>query len=82
MNILDSQPLENQYLADDDPNKFIAKMGGEAIMDLLSNVDLDDLSYQLRSQADNETSQQRKKEAFKKDLIVETMREGQKHNGE
>ena len=79
LNILDSQPLENQYLADDDPNKFIAKMGGEAIMDLLSNVDLDDLSYQLRSQADNETSQQRKKEALKRLQIVETMREGQKH---
>jgi DNA-directed RNA polymerase subunit beta' len=79
LNILDSQPTENQYLAEDDPNKFVAKMGAEAIGDLLSKINLDDLSYQLRNQADNETSQQRKKEALKRLQVVETMREGQMH---
>ena len=61
LNVLDSQPIENQYLSDDDPNKFIAKMGAEAIHDLLAKINLDELSYDLRNQADNETSQQRKK---------------------
>ena len=79
LNILDAQPVENQYLAEDDPNKFVAKMGGEAIMDLLAKTNLDDLSYQLRTQAENESSQQRKKEALKRLQVVETMREGQKH---
>jgi DNA-directed RNA polymerase subunit beta' len=79
LNILDAQPLENQYLSEDDPNRFVAKMGAEAIRDLLAKVNLDDLSYQLRNQADNESSQQRKKEALKRLQVVETMREGQKH---
>jgi DNA-directed RNA polymerase subunit beta' len=79
LNILDAQPLENQYLAEDDPNKFVAKMGAEAIRDLLAKINLDELSYKLRDQADNETSQQRKKEALKRLQVVEVMREGQKH---
>ena len=79
LDILDSQPIENQYLSDEDPKKFVAKMGAEAIHDLLAKINLDDLSYQLRSQADNETSQQRKKEALKRLQIVESMREGQMH---
>ena len=79
LDILDAQPLESQYLSDDDPNKFVAKMGAEAIHDLLSRLNLDDLSYQLRDQAANETSQQRKTEALKRLQIVEAMREGQSH---
>tara|TARA_B100002052_G_scaffold126803_1_gene116272 strand:+ start:8248 stop:12534 length:4287 start_codon:yes stop_codon:yes gene_type:complete len=79
LNILDSLPSENQYLSDDDPNKFIAKMGAEAIHDLLARINLDDLSYKLRNQADTETSQQRKKEALKRLQIVESIRDGHKH---
>ncbi|MDC0249524.1 DNA-directed RNA polymerase subunit beta' [Flavobacteriales bacterium] len=79
LDILDAQPMENQYLSDDDPKKFVAKMGAEAIHDLLAKINLDDLSYKLRDQADNETSQQRKKEALKRLKIVELMREGQDH---
>ncbi|MDC3032227.1 DNA-directed RNA polymerase subunit beta', partial [Bacteroidota bacterium] len=60
LNILDKLPAENQYLSDDDPNKFIAKMGAEAIHDLLAGLDLDNLSYELRNRANTETSQQRK----------------------
>tara|TARA_B100001758_G_scaffold246633_1_gene262212 strand:+ start:7914 stop:12233 length:4320 start_codon:yes stop_codon:yes gene_type:complete len=79
LDILDAQPTENQYLSDEDPKKFVAKMGAEAIHDLLAKINLDDLSYSLRNQADNETSQQRKKEALKRLQIVESMREGQNH---
>src|SRR5207248_8888521 len=59
LNILDSLPKDNQYLDDSDPNKFIAKMGAEALYDLLSRLNLDELSFSLRDQANNETSQQR-----------------------
>lgn len=73
--ILDSLPMENQYLDDTDPNKFIAKMGAECIMDLLARIDLDELSYQLRHTANNETSKQRKTEALKRLQVVEAFRE-------
>ena len=63
-------------LNDEDPNKFIAKMGGEAVRDLLGRVDLDELSYQLRDKAANETSQQRKMEALKRLKVVEAFRDG------
>ena len=75
LNILDSLPMDNQYLDDSDPNKFIAKMGAECIMDLLSRIDLDELSYQLRHTANNETSKQRKTEALKRLQVVEAFRE-------
>ena len=79
LDVLDAQPLENQYLSDDDPKKFVAKMGADAIHNLLANLNLDDLSYKLRDQAANETSQQRKTEALKRLQIVESMREGHLH---
>ncbi|MBD3725179.1 MAG: DNA-directed RNA polymerase subunit beta', partial [Flavobacteriaceae bacterium] len=75
LNILDTLPMENQYLDDSDPNKFIAKMGAECIMDLLARTDLDQLSYQLRHAANNETSKQRKTEALKRLQVVESFRE-------
>jgi DNA-directed RNA polymerase subunit beta' len=56
LNILDTLPADNQYLDDFDPNKFVCKMGAECIMDLLARIDLDQLSYQLRHSANNETS--------------------------
>jgi DNA-directed RNA polymerase subunit beta' len=74
LDILDSLPKENQYLDDTDPNKFIAKMGGEALWDLLSRTDLDGLSFSLRHQAANETSQQRKNEALKRLKVIEAFR--------
>ncbi|GAA4197938.1 DNA-directed RNA polymerase subunit beta' [Pedobacter jeongneungensis] len=74
LDILDKLPKENQYLDDKDPNKFIAKMGAEALEDLLKRIDLDTLSYDLRHQAANETSQQRKNEALKRLQVVEAFR--------
>lgn len=73
--VLESLPKDNQLLDDEDPNKFIAKMGAEAVKDLLMRLDLDDLSYALRHQAATETSQQRKSEALKRLRVVEAFRE-------
>ena len=73
--IIDNQlDQNNQYLDDTDSNKFIAKMGAEAIYDLLSNIDLDGLSYELRDRANNDSSQQRKTEALKRLQVVESFR--------
>jgi DNA-directed RNA polymerase subunit beta' len=77
LEILDKLPRENQMLDDEHPEKFVAKMGAEAVRDLLMRLDLDNLSYELRNQAANETSQQRKSEALKRLRIVEAFREGQ-----
>ena len=65
LEILETLPKDNQYLPDEDPNKFIAKMGAEAVHGLLERIDLDQLSFDLRAAAANETSQQRKADALK-----------------
>ena len=74
LDILDKLPKENQYLDDADPKKFVAKMGAEALWELLTNIDLDGLSYSLRNQAATETSQQRKAEALKRLKVIESFR--------
>jgi DNA-directed RNA polymerase subunit beta' len=79
LNILDTIPKENQYLDDNDPNKFIAKMGAEALQALLGRVDLDGLSFDLRNKANTETSQQRKNEALKRLQVVESFRHANQH---
>ena len=78
--IVDKLPEGNDRLADDDPNKFVAKMGAEAIFDLLQRLDLDDLSYKLRHQADTDGSQQRKTEALKRLQVVESFRSSRSRN--
>ena len=75
LEILDTLPKDNQYLPDDDPQKFIAKMGAEAVHDLLQRIDLDSLSAHLRNAAANETSQQRKADALKRLSVVEAFRD-------
>ncbi len=77
LDILDTLPKENQYLEDSDPNKFVAKMGAEALYDLLKTIDLESTSYDLRHRANTETSVQRKNEALKRLQVVESMRESQ-----
>ncbi|MGO1729913.1 MAG: DNA-directed RNA polymerase subunit beta', partial [Flavobacteriaceae bacterium] len=74
-------PQDNQMLDDDDPNKFVAKMGAECLLDILSRIDLDELSYDLRHKANNETSKQRKTEALKRLQVVEALRDS-KNNRE
>ncbi len=75
LDIMDKLPKENQMMDDEDPNKFIAKMGAEALEMLLARLDLDDLSYSLRHQAATDTSQQRKAEALKRLKVVEAFRD-------
>ncbi|WP_028979652.1 DNA-directed RNA polymerase subunit beta' [Sporocytophaga myxococcoides] len=75
LDILDKLPRENQMLDDEDPNKFIAKMGADALEMLLSRIKLDELSYSLRHAAANDTSQQRKAEALKRLKVVEAFRD-------
>ncbi|MCK4661929.1 MAG: DNA-directed RNA polymerase subunit beta' [Bacteroidales bacterium] len=74
LDILETLPKENQYLDDSDPEKFIVKMGAEALFDLLNRLDLDNLSFTLRDKANKETSQQRKNEALKRLQVVEAFR--------
>ncbi|NOY49855.1 MAG: DNA-directed RNA polymerase subunit beta' [Chlorobi bacterium] len=78
LDILESLPPENQYLDDSDPDKFIAKMGAEAVHDLLANLDLDKHSFELRHKANTETSQQRKAEALKRLHVFEAFRDARK----
>ncbi len=80
IDILESLPKDNQLLEDDHPDKFIADMGAEALYKLLERIDLDELSYDLRNKAGNETSQQRKNEALKRLQVVEAFRASKGRN--
>ena len=80
LQILDNLPKENQMLEDTDPNKFIAKIGAEAVYDLLARLDLDSLSYELRHRASTDGSQQRKNEALKRLQVVESFRASRGRN--
>jgi len=74
LDIIDKLPAGNQQLEDTDPNKFVAKMGAEAVYDLLVRLDLDALSYDLRDKASKDASQQRKNEALKRLQVIESFR--------
>ena len=84
IDIVDNKLDENNDLLDDsDPNKFVAKMGAEAVLDLLHELSepdekgvtgLDRLSYELRDRANNDSSQMRKTEALKRLQVVEAFR--------
>jgi DNA-directed RNA polymerase subunit beta' len=78
LNLVDTLPKDNHLLDDTDPNKFIAKMGAEALQDLLARLQLDELSYELRHKANTETSQQRKNEALKRLQVIEAFRSANK----
>ena len=80
LDALHKLPTENQYLEDTDPNKFIAKMGAEAILDLLRRIDLDSLSYELRDRANSDGSVARKSEALKRLQVVESFRASKDRN--
>jgi len=79
LNILETLPQENQYLDDTDPEKFIAKMGAECLIELLSRIELEELSFQLRHKANTETSKQRKTEALKRLQVVEYFKDANKN---
>ncbi len=75
LDVLEALPKDNHHLDNDDPNKFIAKMGADALEALLQRIDLDEVSYDLRHKANTETSQQRKNEALKRLQVVEAFRD-------
>ena len=79
LDIADELPQDNQYLDDSDPNKFIAKMGAECLIDLLARIDLEALSFELRHKANTETSKQRKTEALKRLNVVEAFKDSKKN---
>lgn len=80
LDLLETLPKGNRALEDNDPNKFIAMMGAEALEMMLQRVDLDELSYSLRHKASTETSQQRKSEALKRLNVVEAFRASREVN--
>ncbi|MGM9831943.1 MAG: DNA-directed RNA polymerase subunit beta' [Paludibacteraceae bacterium] len=80
LELIDRLPQGNQMLEDNDPQKFIAKMGAEAIYDMLTRLDLDALSYELRDRASKDSSQQRKTEALKRLQVVESFRASRNRN--
>ena len=80
LEIIETLPKDNELLDNTDPQKFIAKMGAEALEELLQRLDLDSLSYQLRDQASKETSQQRKNEALKRLQVIEAFRASASRN--
>ena len=73
--VMDTLPKDNQNLPNTDAQKFIAKMGAEAVSDLLSMLNLDELSFALRNAAATETSQQRRADALKRLSVVESFRD-------
>ena len=73
--ILETLPKENQHLDDSDPNKFIAKMGGDALYDMLSRVDFEKLGKELERQSHDTKSQQRRQEALKRLHVVESFKD-------
>ncbi|MFP4663026.1 MAG: DNA-directed RNA polymerase subunit beta' [Bacteroidales bacterium] len=80
LDIMESLPAGNQALDNTDPQKFIAKMGADAVFELLNRIELDELSYTLRDKANKETSQQRKNEALKRLSVVEAFRASKDKN--
>ena len=78
LDILDNRlPEGNEKLENSDPKKFIAKMGAEAIYDLLTDIDLDRLAGELRDRATTDSSQQRKAESLKRLQVVEAFRQSE-----
>ncbi len=80
LDLMEKVSRENHMLPEKDPDKFVAKMGADAVYDLLERLDLDTLSYELRDKANNDTSQQRKNEALKRLQVVESFRASRQRN--
>jgi DNA-directed RNA polymerase subunit beta' len=76
LELIETLPKDNALLDEGHPDKFVAKMGAEAVLHLLSTLNLEDLSAQLRYEAHNESSQTKKTEANKRLRVVEAFRSG------
>jgi DNA-directed RNA polymerase subunit beta' len=73
--VLNSLPEGNEKLADDDPNKFAAKIGGDAVKNMLKSINVDQLSRELRDRLKEETSQQKKADLLKRLRVIEAFKE-------
>ncbi|OGU52031.1 MAG: DNA-directed RNA polymerase subunit beta' [Ignavibacteria bacterium GWC2_36_12] len=73
--VINSLPAGNEKLGDDDSKKFIAKIGGEAVKEILKNTDVEKLSRELRNQLRIETSQQKKSDILKRLRVIEAFKE-------
>ncbi len=80
LEILEKFP-DNDKLPDNDPNKFVAKMGGEAIKDLLAKINVDELAEELREELREADSEQKKYEILKRLKIVEAFRQRETKKG-
>ena len=72
--VLDQYP-DNYNLPDDDPAKFVAKMGAEGIYDLLKEIDIKELADSLRTEMRLANSQLKKAELLKRLSIVKWFEE-------
>ncbi len=73
--VMNSLPQGNEKLDDDDPKKFVAKIGGDAVKEILKNTDVEKLSKELRDQLKVETSQQKKADLLKRLRVLEAFKE-------
>ncbi len=73
--VLNSLPAGNEKLDDDDPKKFVAKIGGEAVKEMLKQTNVETLSKELRAQLKEETSQQKKSDILKRLRVLESFKE-------
>ena len=74
LELLASLPEGNAVLSNDDSSKFIAKMGGEALLMLLQRLDVNVLASEVRYKANNETSKQRQADLLKRLSVLESCR--------
>lgn len=79
LNILNNLPKENQYLNDNDPNKFIAKMGSKCLKELLKRLDINSLYFKLKNKTYSNIFKQNRIEALKRLQVVQSFREGFKN---
>ncbi len=74
IDVMESLPKEHHDLDDEDPNKFISLIGGEAIKELLKRVEPDKDYFRLKDQLKIETSQQKKADLLKRLRTLDAFR--------
>ena len=73
--VLNSLPDGNEKLDDDDPKKFVARIGGDAVKEILKKTNVEELSKELRELVKVETSQQKKADYLKRLRVLEAFKE-------
>ncbi|MBI5808715.1 MAG: DNA-directed RNA polymerase subunit beta' [Ignavibacteriales bacterium] len=73
--ILNSLPHDNDALDDKDPKKFVARIGGDAVKELLKEIDIENLFHELKAQLAQDISQQKRTDILKRLRVLEAFRE-------